>query len=109
VIPSQSREKLPVSLCPKCNSQDVRRSQTRSRWERWRKEITGKSPYRCRRCSWRGWLTADLSELDSARRKSNAPEPPNLRGTQLARADKMPRLDVKELDQFHTLNNKDDA
>ena len=51
----------------------------------------------------------DPSEIDGATRKSNAPEPPNLRGTSLARADKMSRLDVKELDQFHTITDKDDV
>ncbi|HVC34200.1 MAG TPA: hypothetical protein VNL16_11880 [Chloroflexota bacterium] len=41
--------------CPKCGSTKVYRSKTRSAWERWRREITAKSPFRCHRCAWRGW------------------------------------------------------
>ena len=48
--------------CPKCESARVHRSRTRSAWERWRREITGKSPFRCQRCGWRGWK-ADLGPL----------------------------------------------
>ena len=98
-----------MGRCPKCRSEDVRRSRTRSRWERWRKEITGKRPYRCRRCNWRGWLLIDPSEIDRATRRSMAPDPPNLKGTLLARSSKAPRVDLKDLDRFHTMNDKDEA
>ena len=42
--------------CPHCNSQRVHRSHARSRVEEWRKTISGKRPYRCFECNWRGWL-----------------------------------------------------
>lgn len=93
--------------CPKCHSTNLRRSPTRNRWERWRKEITGKRPYRCRACQWRGWKEIGLSESD--RRLSDtrpAPDPPNLKGTLLARPDPRLSLDLKKLDEFHT---KDDS
>ena len=98
-----------MSHCPKCNSKDVRRSQTRSRWERWRKEITGKRPYRCRSCNWRGWMVIDLSEFDRATRRSMAPDTPNLRGTVPARLDPVRQIDLTELDRFHGTVDKDDA
>lgn len=98
-----------MAHCPKCNSEDVRRSRTRSRWERWRKEITGRRPYRCRRCEWRGWLVIDPSEIDRATRRSNAPEPPNLKGTLLARTSKVRKVDLKALDRFNSLQDKDEA
>lgn len=98
-----------MSRCPKCNSDDVRHSRTRSRWERWRKEITGRRPYRCRRCNWRGWLATDPMEVDRATRQSMAPDPPNLKGTMLARPDPHQRIDLKELDGFHSLPDKDDG
>ena len=41
--------------CPKCKSIHIGRSRTRSRWERLRREVTRKRPFRCRDCSWRGW------------------------------------------------------
>ena len=44
-----------MDICPKCASEDVHRSHTRSTWESWRKTITGKRPYRCHACEWRGW------------------------------------------------------
>ncbi|MBI4888122.1 MAG: hypothetical protein HY824_13590 [Acidobacteria bacterium] len=97
-----------MAHCPKCHSQDLRRSRTRNRWERWRRDITGKRPYRCRACEWRGWLpigSAD-NEQPSARLRRGG-DPPNLRGTLLARPDASLDLDLKELDRFHTTGNKD--
>ena len=44
-----------MRTCPKCESEDIHRSHTRSTWESWRKKITGKRPYRCHACGWRGW------------------------------------------------------
>ena len=44
-----------MQTCPKCKSEDIHRSHTKSKWESWRKRITGKRPYRCHACGWRGW------------------------------------------------------
>lgn len=98
-----------MAHCPKCKSHDIRRSPTRSRWERWRKEITRKRPYRCRACQWRGWLPIGLGDGEQARAQSRStvPDPPNLHGTVLARQDAPLRMDFKELDRFHTRNEKD--
>ena len=97
-----------MSHCPLCKSDNIRRSRTRSRWERWRKEITGKRPYRCRECSWRGWLPVGLGDTLEARSRRDAPDPPNLRGTLLARSNPRLTFDVKQLDEFHGPVNKDD-
>lgn len=95
--------------CPKCYSTSLRRSPTRNRWERWRKEITGKRPYRCRACQWRGWKRIGIiEELQSPQARPASPDPPNLKGTLLARPDPRLQLDLKELDRFHT-GSKDDA
>jgi len=98
-----------VPHCPKCHSTNLRRSRTRNRWERWRKEVTGKRPYRCRACQWRGWKNTGLVEeaVRSSEGRPDAPEPPNLKGTLLARPDPRLRLDLKELDRFHT--HKDES
>jgi hypothetical protein len=98
-----------VSRCPKCNSEDVRLSRTRNRWERWRRDISGRRPYRCRACNWRGWLVIDDTEMDRANRRSMAPDPPNLKGTLLARPDADRTIDLKALDRFHSAPEKDDA
>ena len=108
-----------MAHCPKCNSSGIRKSPTRSRWERWRKEITSKRPYRCRACQWRGWMPiglgddADQSESWAQSKapgaKLAAPDPPNLKGTPLARPDPQLRFDVKTLDRFHTPSDKDDV
>ena len=96
--------------CPKCNSTNVRRSRTRSRWERWRKEITSKRPYRCRACNWRGWLRPGIiPDSDQASRRRAPTEPPNLRGTLLARTEKRPTIDLKKLDTFHSSSDRDDG
>jgi hypothetical protein len=44
-----------MESCPKCQSKRVHVSRTRSRLERFRRTITGKSPFRCSECGWRGW------------------------------------------------------
>jgi len=99
-----------VSHCPKCNSKDLRLSHTRSRWERWRRDITGKRPYRCRACQWRGWKRAGLGDDEPiSTLRTNVPDPPNLRGTAFARPDSDTRkINLKDLDRFHTTHeNKD--
>jgi hypothetical protein len=97
-----------VLHCPKCHSKNLRRSATRSRWERWRKEITGKCPYRCRECNWRGWKS--FGGLEDERTSPQAvvvADPPNLRGTSLARATPRIDLDLKELDRFDDVGKND--
>lgn len=41
--------------CPKCESKRVHRSRTRGVLERVRRNLTGKAPFRCPDCGWRGW------------------------------------------------------
>ena len=101
-----------MSHCPKCNSKDLRRSQTRSRWEQWRKAVTGKRPYRCRTCQWRGWKKVAVDDQDAPTyMRLKVPDPPNLRGTALARPDSDTRkINLKDLDRFHsTPQDKDGA
>lgn len=99
-----------MSHCPKCKSDHIRRSRTRGRWERWRKEITGKRPYRCRACSWRGWLPVRVGDAIEAREQArrSAADPPNLRGTVFARTDPRLTFDVKQLDTFQQGTDEDD-
>jgi hypothetical protein len=73
--------------CPKCKSEEVRFSRSKSRWETWRKGITGKRPYRCRDCGWRGWAPDSgprftAAEIDFSSR-AIAADPPNLTETAL--------------------------
>jgi len=44
-----------MEKCPKCQSKRVRRSRTRPGLERVRRTLTGKAPFRCQDCNWRGW------------------------------------------------------
>lgn len=41
--------------CPSCQSETVYRSRTRPGWERWRREVTLKVPFRCHDCGRRFW------------------------------------------------------
>ena len=43
--------------CPSCGSTRVYPSRLRNLLERIRQEMTGKQPYRCHNCEWRGWCT----------------------------------------------------
>ncbi|MDH7514610.1 MAG: hypothetical protein QHI48_01865 [Bacteroidota bacterium] len=42
--------------CPACGAQKLHRSRHRTVFERLRKALSGKRPYRCHACGWRGWL-----------------------------------------------------
>jgi predicted RNA-binding Zn-ribbon protein involved in translation (DUF1610 family) len=91
-----------MTVCPKCGSANIHRSRSRSRWETWRKEITGKRVFRCLECSWRGWgadegPTATDVEREIAARAA-APDPPNLKDTALARNDRRVPIDISNLD-----------
>lgn len=97
-----------MAQCPKCHSENVHRSRTRSRWERWRRDVTGKRPHRCHACNWRGWFRGELGLTDRLVFRG-APEAPNFRGTLLARTDPRLHVDLKKLDAFHSLPDKDDA
>ena len=52
--------------CPRCGGA-AHRSRTRSWFERVRRSVTGRVPYRCRLCNWRGWLehVSDVSKTAS--------------------------------------------
>ena len=95
--------------CPECRSENIHRSRAKSKWEGWRKNVTGKRLYRCRACGWRGWGVdvgpkfAD-KEVELATR-AVAPEPPNVKGTVLARED-VSGLDLKQLDSLESLNDE---
>ena len=41
--------------CPRCGSQDIHHSRLRTWLERARWRLTGRVPYRCHDCEWRGW------------------------------------------------------
>ena len=83
--------------CPKCKAETGHRSRSRSRWEQWRKEITGKRPYRCAECGARWWAPDEGPKFSEDERataeRALAPDPPNLAGTVLAR-DHAPIRDV---------------
>jgi hypothetical protein len=49
--------------CPKCNSRDFHGSRRRGLWETWRQQITGKRPFRCHACNWRGWRQDDAPDV----------------------------------------------
>ena len=100
-----------MERCPKCDSRDIHRSRAKSKWENWRKSITGKRPFRCRACKWRGWgvdpgPVFTQAEIDQATR-AIAPEPPNLKGTVLASTRSVaPQIDLNALDR--TVGARDD-
>jgi len=97
--------------CPHCKSERIYSSRTRSKWEEWRKEITGKRPFRCSACDWRGWGTDEGPKFDKAdvelATRAMAPDPPNLKTTLLARdnPNKKP-LHLEELDVLAPLTDK---
>lgn len=66
------------AICPKCNAPALHRSHAQSRLEHKRKHLTGKRPYRCHVCGWRGWFEElELRFPTSAQH----PLPPEVAGT----------------------------
>jgi hypothetical protein len=62
-----------VHVCPSCKSESVFRSRTRSGWERWRRQVTLKAPFRCQSCGRRFWRqdqgpSFSREEIDAANR-----------------------------------------
>ena len=89
--------------CLKCKSPDLHHSRTKSKWERWRKEITGRRPFRCPTCGWRGWgFDSGPVYSDAAREAAEralAPDPPNLKFTALSRVESVRKdIALAELD-----------
>jgi predicted RNA-binding Zn-ribbon protein involved in translation (DUF1610 family) len=66
-----------LDSCPNCYSKRVHRSRTRSGLERLRRRLTGKAPFRCPECGWRGWAFdfGSPGEAVSAGRAPEGPEP----------------------------------
>ena len=47
--------------CPRCGSQDIHHSRLRTWLERARWRLTGRVPYRCHDCEWRGWRSEPVA------------------------------------------------
>jgi hypothetical protein len=45
-----------IAICPVCKAPALKRSHTRTSFERFRKKHTLKRPFRCHHCKWRGWI-----------------------------------------------------
>ena len=56
VQPNQNRRGVGRG-CPKCGDPSLHRSHTTKISERLKKFLSGRLPYRCHKCQWRGWLT----------------------------------------------------
>jgi hypothetical protein len=84
--------------CPKCKASDLRRSRARSKWEAWRKQITGKRLFRCGACGWRGWGIPGSGDAErGAAKRAVAPVAPNLQGTPLT-PKRTAKVNLKALD-----------
>jgi hypothetical protein len=97
--------------CPKCKSEDIHRSRSRSLWESWRKEITDNRLYRCRACGWRGWGPNRASTLTDPRAlfdaNAEAPVPANLQGTPLERrSSQFTDVDLDALDALEPTTDR---
>jgi hypothetical protein len=55
MTPSLIWWKAVAQTCPSCGDVDVHHSRPRSPLERFRRRLTGRVPFRCHHCAWRGW------------------------------------------------------
>lgn len=53
--------------CPNCGHHDVHHSRFRGWTERLRFNLTGRLPFRCHQCDWRGWRHDVARSSDSVR------------------------------------------
>jgi hypothetical protein len=95
--------KKDLQHCPRCKSDKIYSSRTRSKWEVWRKEITGKRVYRCHECDWRGWGPDTGPHFSREQIDSSViaiADAPNLKDTLLARGERRSRdIDLGKLDE----------
>jgi hypothetical protein len=88
--------------CLRCKSGKIERSRSRSKWEAWRKAITGKRLFRCHACGWRGWGYDEGPKFDPQDvRLANAAlasAPKYLKDSPLSRREKRAEIDVTKLD-----------
>jgi hypothetical protein len=88
-----------MNVCPICHSGVVNRSRSRGWWEKCRKAVTGKRPFRCGACAWRGW-SVDLGQETGLRSDAPPPEPSGLAATGFARDDRRRDVDFDAIDAF---------
>jgi hypothetical protein len=69
-------------------------------WEAWRRKITGKRPYRCQDCHWRGWAV-DWGSACAEYWNFGAAEPPNLGTIGLAPEERRTGPDLEALDAIY--------
>jgi DNA-directed RNA polymerase subunit RPC12/RpoP len=85
--------------CPECKSNRLSRSRSRTRWERWRRYVTGKAMFRCPDCGWRAAAFHRMVTVAAARALPTIPEPPHANRSPLART--LPvRPALEELDRM---------
>ncbi|MFZ1731702.1 MAG: hypothetical protein WBQ23_12640 [Bacteroidota bacterium] len=77
------------AICPKCNAPALLRSHAQSRLEHKRKQMTGKRPWRCHVCDWRGWFDETALQYPASAKK---PLPPEIAGSDVP----IPDLDLEE-------------
>jgi predicted RNA-binding Zn-ribbon protein involved in translation (DUF1610 family) len=65
-----------MDKCPSCGSTRVFRSKTRSAFERFRRQLTLKHPFRCHACGWRGWAAESLRTTAGPGEVVGPPAPP---------------------------------
>jgi hypothetical protein len=73
--------------CPSCGSPRVHASRPRSTFEKIRIRLTGKDPYRCHACQWRGW-----------RKRRASPALPDVHPDDLRSGRKNPSVGTSDLD-----------
>jgi hypothetical protein len=59
-------------MCPACHA-STHRSRSRSWVERVRRLVTGRAPFRCSACGWRGWRVDEQVELVDGPREVHRP------------------------------------
>jgi hypothetical protein len=67
-----------MQQCPKCHSNRVNRSRSKTFLERLRRQFTMKRLFRCEACGWRGWGVETEANADRRDQVPSELPPPDL-------------------------------
>jgi predicted RNA-binding Zn-ribbon protein involved in translation (DUF1610 family) len=82
-----------MNSCPSCGSNRVFRSKTRTAFERFRRQLTMKRPYRCHACNWRGWAPDGMQAVAPADVLDSSTPPPDLSAIDAAMTERGEKAD----------------
>jgi UDP-GlcNAc:undecaprenyl-phosphate GlcNAc-1-phosphate transferase len=77
-VRAYGREAQTHMTCTQCGSSRLHRSRSRTRLEKWWKQVTSKRLHQCPSCHWRGWRLPEMQPSSERSLAVGVPAPPDL-------------------------------